>query len=158
MSYSKEENRVRDLVLIPKHFFVPDIIEARSPLPPTARRAGWVGCNILIEKIPQQGRIDIIKNGLLIPVADVVTRVNKSDLLAVHNLSARGWLMDVLTCVNKMPSDVFSLADIYRFVPLLSSKHPQNNNVEAKIRQQLQFLRDKGYIEFLGKGVYRKLQ
>lgn len=158
MSYSKEENRVRDLVLIPKHFFVPDIIEARSPLPPTARRAGWVGCNILIEKIPQQGRIDIIKNGLLIPVADVVTRVNKSDLLAVHNLSARGWLMDVLTCVNKMPSDVFSLADIYRFVPLLSSKHPQNNNIEAKIRQQLQFLRDKGYIEFLGKGVYRKLQ
>lgn len=94
----------------------------------------------------------------MIPVADVVTRVNKSDLLAVHNLSARGWLMDVLTCVNKMPSDVFSLAYIYRFVPLLSSKHPQNNNVEAKIRQQLQFLRDKGYIEFLGKGVYRKLQ
>lgn len=158
MSYSKEGNCVRDLILVPKHFFVPDVIEARSPLPATARRAGWIGCNILIGKIPQQGRIDIIKNGILTPSAEVVMRVNKSNLLTVDNLSARGWLMDVLTCVNQIPSDIFSLSDIYRFVPMLSLKHPQNNNIEAKIRQQLQFLRDKGYIEFLGKGVYRKIQ
>ena len=50
MSYSKQELKVKDLIFIPKHFFVPDIIEKRKPLAPTARRAGWVGCNILIDK------------------------------------------------------------------------------------------------------------
>jgi type II restriction enzyme len=33
--------------------------------------------------------------------------------------------------------------------------HPQNRNIEAKIRQQLQMLRDHGLIEFLGNGRYR---
>ena len=36
--------------------------------------------------------------------------------------------------------------------------NPQNHNVEAKIRQQLQILRDLGFIEFLGKGQYRKIK
>ena len=43
MSYSKRELKVRDFILIPKHFFIPDIIERRKPLAPTARRAGNVG-------------------------------------------------------------------------------------------------------------------
>jgi len=32
-----------DLMVIPKHFFTPGVIEARPPLSPSARRAGWVG-------------------------------------------------------------------------------------------------------------------
>ncbi|MBQ1398560.1 MAG: restriction endonuclease, partial [Clostridia bacterium] len=36
-------------------------------------------------------------------------------------------------------------------------KHIHNNNIEAKIRQQLQILRDKGFIEFLERGHYRKI-
>ena len=35
-------------------------------------------------------------------------------------------------------------------------RHPENNNIEAKIRQQLQFLRDKGFIQFLSPGQYKK--
>ncbi|MGN1131915.1 MAG: hypothetical protein ACI4RL_03340, partial [Ruminococcus sp.] len=31
------------------------------------------------------------------------------------------------------------------------------HNVQAKIRQQLQLLRDKGFIEFTERGHYRKL-
>ena len=45
---------------------------------------------------------------------------------------------------------------MYSFVDQLKARHPRNNNVEAKIRQQLQFLRDKGLIEFISPGVYRK--
>lgn len=158
MNYSKEQNCVRDLVLIPKHFFVPSIIEARPPLSPTARRAGWIGCNILIDKVPTQGRIDIIKNSLPNDIKTVIKQVNQSNQLIVSNISSRGWLMDTLNCVNEIASDTFSLGDMYQFVKVLSIKHPQNNNIEAKIRQQLQFLRDKGYIEFLGNGLYKKLQ
>ena len=72
-------------------------------------------------------------------------------------MKARGWLMDVLNCVNSIPTDNFSLSAVYTFVDFLSVKHPQNNNIQAKIRQQLQILRDLGFIEFLGKGQYRKL-
>ena len=40
---------------------------------------------------------------------------------------------------------------------MLQARHPQNNNIRPKIRQQLQVLRDKGVIEFLGRGLYRKI-
>lgn len=65
--------------------------------------------------------------------------------------------MDVLNCVNKIPVHVFSLEDMYSFEPELQNKHPENHNVKPKIRQQLQLLRDRGFIEFLGNGMYRKL-
>ena len=81
MNYSKEFQCVRDLILIPKHFFVPDIIEKRKPLAETARRAGWIGCNILIEKIPLQGRVEIIKNGKVNDINVVLNKVNKGKLL-----------------------------------------------------------------------------
>ena len=157
MNYSKENQRVKDFILIPKHFFVPDIIEKRKPLAETARRAGWVGCNILIGKIPEQGRVHIITNGQINDMQSVLQKVNKGKLLEVGDLKARGWLMDILNCVNKISTESFSLSDVYLFTDYLSVKHPHNNNVQAKIRQQLQFLRDLGFIEFLGKGQYRKI-
>lgn len=38
----------------------------------------------------------------------------------------------------------------------LEMQHPNNNNIRAKIRQQLQQLRDRSIISFLGKGYYKK--
>ena len=38
---------VNNFFVIPKHFFVSGIIEKRKPLTQTARRAGWIGSNIL---------------------------------------------------------------------------------------------------------------
>lgn len=156
MSYSRETLQVRDLFFIPKFFFVPDIIEKRKPLSPTARRAGWTGCSILMERIPEQGKIPLVLNGIAIDKDVVVRQVQKSSALAVGSLSSRGWLMDVLSCVNSVPGQVFSLDDIYAFTDELSAKHPNNHNIQAKIRQQLQFLRDQGFLLFLGNGAYRK--
>lgn len=157
MSYSKEELRVKDFVLIPKHFFVPDIIEKRKPLAPTARRAGWIGCNILIDKIPEQGRIKIISNGEIKDINSVVKKVNKSNQLQIRDINSRGWLLDVLNCINDISSQMFTLDEMYKYENELYAKHPRNHNVKPKIRQQLQFLRDKGFIEFLGNGKYRKI-
>lgn len=156
MSYSKIEYRVKDLIIIPRHFFTPSVIEARAPLSQSARRAGWIGCNILIDKIPLQGRIDIVKDGLVNSALDVVRCVNRSNSLYIESIDKRSWLIDVLNCINQIPQDLFTLGDVYKFAHFLSTLYPQNKNVEAKIRQQLQILRDKGYIEFLGNGVYRK--
>lgn len=157
MSYSKTVLEVIDFILIPKHFFVPDIVEKRKPLAPTARRAGWTGCNILIDKIPMQGRISIVSNGKVQDMDDVVYKVNKSNQLETNDISTRGWLMDILNCVNKISSKTFTLSEIYQFEDILKLKHPRNNNIRPKIRQQLQFLRDKGFIEFLGNGRYVKV-
>ena len=41
MNYTKEQtDNVKNLIFVPKHFFVPDIIEKRKPLSDTARRTG----------------------------------------------------------------------------------------------------------------------
>lgn len=82
---------------------------------------------------------------------------NKSSGLETKNINHRGWIMDILNCVNKLSTQLFSLEEMYLFEDELQIKHPQNNNIKPKIRQQLQFLRDKGFIEFLGNGKYRKI-
>lgn len=157
MNYSISEHKVNDFIIVPKHFFTPDIIEKRKPLSQNARRAGWAGCNILISRIPQQGRISIIENGKILNKNKVIDQVNRSILLDTNSVDSRGWLMDVLNCVNSIQNDFFTLNEIYTFEKVLRQKHPNNNNVKPKIRQQLQFLRDKGFIEFLGGGRYRKI-
>lgn len=43
---------VRNLLLIPSFCFSVSALEIRKPLSPTARRAGWIGCNILLNAIP----------------------------------------------------------------------------------------------------------
>lgn len=156
MSYSKNEFKISNFMIIPKHFFVPNIIEKRNPLSPTARRAGWVGCNILIDKIPEQGRISIISNGCILDAKSVKQKVNISTKLEMNNIDNRGWLLDVLNCTNAL-SKKFTLEQMYTFENVLQEKHPKNNNVRPKIRQQLQLLRDKGFIEFLGNGRYAKI-
>ena len=53
MNYNLEQLSVTDLIVIPKHFFVPSVIQKRNPLRDTAERAGWVGSNILLKDIPR---------------------------------------------------------------------------------------------------------
>lgn len=156
MQYSAKFS-VTDLTLVPKFFFTPDIIERRKPLPPTAKRAGWVGCNILYEKIPAQGKIAVIRGGAEVEVAEVLRSYDKIKSLRTDNIKLRGWIMDVLNCINDIDSEIFTSQDIYKYAGILGAKHEHNRNVEAKIRQQLQFLRDKGFIEFVSRGVYRKV-
>lgn len=68
----------------------------------------------------------------------------------------RGWMQDVKDCVDRIHAEEFSLQDVYEFTDELAQKHPNNQHVQDKIRQELQVLRDHGIIEFLGDGMYRK--
>ncbi len=150
---------VKNLVVVPKYFFTPDIIERRKPLSLTARRSGWIGSNILYGKIPEQGKIDVITNGDIISPEIVLDRYQQASRLNIDNVNNRGWLFDVLNCVNALLDDAFSLDDIYKYENLLKNIHPQNNNIRDKIRQQLQLLRDRGIIEFIdNRGHYRRLK
>jgi len=148
--------QVANLFMIPKFFFVPEIIEKRKPLAITARRAGWIGCNINIAKIPKTGRISMITNGLPRDPQQVVSEYRKAELVRISNIDSRGWLLDVLCCIEQLPAE-FTLRDVYSFTEWLATLHPNNNNIQAKIRQQLQVLRDRNFIQFTAKGVYHKL-
>lgn len=147
---------VTDLTLVPKFFFVPQFIEERKPLIDTARRAGWIGCYILYSEIPQMGKIEIIRNGKFNSINEVVGRYSRLKKLEVSDICKRSWLLEVFDCVNSIESDEFCLKEIYEYAEVLQRKHVNNHHVEAKIRQQLQYLRDRGLIDFLGKGQYRK--
>jgi hypothetical protein len=71
--------------------------------------------------------------------------------------SLTGWKLAVFECLKQVPERDFSLTTVTAFSPDLKTKFPQNNNVEAKIRQQLQALRDVSLVEFKGGGRYKKL-
>jgi type II restriction enzyme len=147
---------VNNLILIPKFFFTPSIIERRKPLPDTARRAGWVGCHIDISTVPHECMIGIVKQGVVSDIESVVNAYNRIKSLQNNNIESRGWLLDIMYCISQIPDGCFQLSQLYQFEPLLAQKHPDNNYIQAKIRQQLQILRDKGFIEFIGRGVYRR--
>ena len=84
-------------------------------------------------------------------------KVQRTDFMRQYKLDARGWILDILNCVNKIEDKVFTLEQMYSFVDVLALKHPENHHIKDKIRQQLQVLRDNGIIEFLGRGRYSKI-
>lgn len=148
------ENLVENLVLIPKYFFVNDIIEKRKPLSSEARRAGWTGCNILLAGIPDSGKIYYIKNRKINDKKGILKTYQRTVFLKSEKRESKGWVIDIMRCVEKLGKKTFNLEDVYVFEKLLSDLHPNNKNVKPKIRQQLQVLRDRGFLRFEGKGRY----
>jgi type II restriction enzyme len=157
LSYAKKNFLVENLILIPKHFFLPGIIERRKPLSKESKRAGWVGCNINLSHVPDLGKIYIVKQSKIIDQNEVKEKWNHSLFLRKASSESRGWLIDVLNAVDKIDNREFTLKDMYNFERELSLKYPENSHIKEKIRQQLQVLRDKGIIEFLGDGKYKKV-
>lgn len=146
---------VINLFVVPKHFFVTEIIEERKPLSEGARRAGWVGCNILLSRIPDAGKIFIVRDRVVLERQSVLDQWRKTVFLRNESAASRGWLLNVLKCVEDLRTREFSLGEVYAFETRLSGHYPMNKHVRQKIRQQLQVLRDRGYLEFLGRGQYR---
>jgi len=156
LNYDLQSLMVLNLFVIPKHFFVPEIIEKRKALSQTARRAGWVGCNILLKRIPQTGKIFFIRDCHVETKDKVLAEWQRTLFLREEKkASVKGWLLDIMKCIEELGNREFSLDEVYAFENVLSKKHPDNKHIKDKIRQQLQFLRDKGYLEFVERGRYR---
>jgi type II restriction enzyme len=147
---------VLDLLVIPKYFFVPEIIEIRKPLSPVARRAGWIGCNISLQGIPHAGRIFLIRNRLAEPKDQVLAKWQSTIFLRdLKDVRAKGWLLSVMKCIDKIRRRTFTIDELYRFEDELRVTYPSNRHIKEKMRQKLQILRDIGYLEFVGRGTYR---
>jgi type II restriction enzyme len=155
LNYDLKQLSVTNLFVVPKHFFVREIIEERKPLAATARRAGWIGCNILLDQIPKSGKIFIVRAGQPEPKESVLAQWKKTLFLREEDAEARGWLIEVMKCVELIGKQEFQLDDVYAFESTLSVLYPNNRHVREKIRQQLQVLRDRGYLDFVSRGYYR---
>lgn len=90
LQYKKKDLRVHNFIMIPKHFFVSDLVEKRKPLAETAKRAGWIGCNIVVGRIPEEGKIYVVKNGQPIPADDVISKLHRTSFIAEFKLENRG--------------------------------------------------------------------
>ena len=105
----------------------------------------------------------VISNEQAIPPEDVRNAWSQFAFLGTGENAKGGWAADTLMCVREMQrassSNEFTLVDFYTaFEGRLQAFHPENRNVRAKIRQQLQVLRSNGIVQFMGHGRYRVLR
>ncbi|MGD0208006.1 MAG: DpnI domain-containing protein [Verrucomicrobiota bacterium] len=207
--------RVHNLLLVPSFAFPPSAIIKRKPLSSTARRAGWIGCNIALNRVPAEARIAVVTTILSPPQSsagvspalpsnssegrrDACATLSRSESVVITSpaevraqfrrvkplseisVTQRGWTLDVLNTVRRLvdsrrrgnetragksemdpslltsaPTGEFTTADVYAFERELEKLHPDNRHVKDKIRQQLQVLRDLGFLLHVERGVWR---
>ena len=154
MLLSYRDPKVDHVTAVHRSCIIPEYIVARKPLSVTARRAFWQGCLIAIFDMPSIAKIDMVVEGMKTPSYVVMEKWKSAQSLLKTDVPKRGWLADVLKCVEEQ-FQTFTLQDLYlNSEEELQRKHPENKNVRPKIRQQLQYLRDLGLVEFVRPGVY----
>jgi type II restriction enzyme len=99
----------------------------------------------------------IVKSGMVTDSRVVRRQFARLRPLERIEHDARGWTLDVLNVVRGLNKTEFTPQDVYAFTTHPQSLHPDKRHVPDKIRQQLQVLRDLGFVEFLGRGRYRSL-
>ncbi|MBI3527040.1 MAG: restriction endonuclease [Betaproteobacteria bacterium] len=155
LTYDVSSSRVTNFFAIPTYFLDATVIEKRKPLSPQARRAGWVGCNIVMNRIPEAGRVFYVRNSEILKRSAVIETWGRTAFLRREtNLEARGWTLEILRNIQSLNVREFTLQKMYDFEAQLKRRFPRNNFIRAKIRQQLQVLRDAGLIVFEGRGRY----
>jgi type II restriction enzyme len=153
-----QDEAVSDVTAIHRVFLTGLAIQERKPLPVTARRAGWIGCNILLGGVPPEARIAVFAEGRFLPRKTVQQKFALVSGVASKAAESRGWMAATLAQLHTLGKQRFTLREAYALEPTLQEMFPDNHHVRDKIRQQLQVLRDAGFLEFLERGVYRLKQ
>jgi len=135
-------------------FLTPSVVEKRNPLRESAVRAGWIGCNIRLDRIGPDGQVDLIADGKAVPRELVRKRFGQLSSLAAIAPNERGWTTLTLSVIRRLCKQQFTLQELYAQESLFSETYPGNRHIREKIRQQLQVLRDMGIIRFDGRGTY----
>jgi len=140
MRYALATWEVRDLLLIPSFMFSESAVIKRlvaskhsedgKPLSSTARRAGWVGCNLDLHRIAPEARIAIVitrsssrrrgdesltkkqnqrfltssptNQTVIVPPEEVRARYTRLKPIREIKTTQRGWTLDVLNIVRRL--------------------------------------------------------
>lgn len=109
---------------------------------------------VILSKIP---KMECLK----LPNFEIETPEDRFDTIEIPansiSTSLNGWKLQVFNCLDLIPNQFFTLNEVNKFESHLTNIYPENKHITDKIRQQLQYLRDLGLIEFLGNGQYKKL-
>jgi type II restriction enzyme len=156
MQYDLATWRVRNLLLVPHFAFPLSAIIRRNPTTPKGRGKPWIGCNFALNRIHSDARISVVSEEAITSATEVRERfslVRKQ----VEGLTVkqRGWRLDVLRVIQSLGKNEFSTSDAYAFERELEQLHPGNRNIKAKIRQQLQELRDRNLLLHVGRNCWR---
>ena len=76
-------------------------------------RAEWIGCNMLIGRVPDAGKSFIVRDGKPVGKHEVIEAWRKTLFLLAEIPETRGWLIETLNCVESTGRDDFSLAAVY---------------------------------------------
>ena len=156
LNYDFSRMQVTDYRAIPRYALSRLNIVRKKPLALTAQRPGWEGCSIDLAGLPPSALVTMITGGVVRPVSAVLRDWRALEFIEDSGKSAREWLPDILACVRRIPSEEFKVEEVYEFQDELRLLHPKNFNIEPKIRQQLQILVAKGYLDRIRPGSYRK--
>ena len=155
LTYDLMRFRVTNFFAVPTYFLDSTVIEERKPLSSLARRAGWIGCNIVMSRIPEAGKVFYVRDSQVLNKSDVIETWGRTAFLRREkSLDARGWTLEILRIIQSLNVREFTLRQIYAFEARLKERFPRNNFIRAKIRQQLQILRDAGLVVFEERGRY----
>lgn len=153
LHYDRARSEVLDLFTVHRKLLSPLAIIQRKPLSPSARRHGWVGCNLDLGSLPSGALIPMVQGGRALEERSVHAQWTRfADL--EDPVGDAGWLRDTLTCIQKLGRAEFRLTDLYAFDWDLAALHPNNRHIRPKIRQQLQLLCAKGLLVRVRPGVY----
>jgi type II restriction enzyme len=97
----------------------------------------------------------MVIGGHIVDRHTVNSRYKKISPLKELKPRARGWTMAVLNEIQKSGWKEFTTKQAYCFEEVLHIQFPGNSNVRAKIRQQLQVLRDLKILDHLSQGCWR---
>ena len=86
------------------------------------------------------------------------TGVQREDAINATTCGLRKGLTWLVRLVYRnLPAGEFTNEQVYGFEETFQRHYPDNLNIRAKVRQQLQVLRDMGMVEHMGTGRWRKV-
>ena len=153
LEYDAKELRIQNLFMVPRYFFCIDTIEKRQPLSSPTRRQAWVGCNILLNRIPSEGHIYIVENEMEYTMQEVLEKRRQTNFMCSYKPRAREWIIDILNLIQEKE---FTVEEICSYAPIMEIRYAGITDAQVRIRKVLRILRDNGIIIFVGKGIYRR--
>jgi len=94
----------------------------------------------------------VVRESVVLPASDVREKYRHVKPLQEPKAKQRGWTLDVLNTVRRLGKTEFTTTEMYSFTHELEKLHPDNRHVKDKIRQQLQVLRDRGFLRQAERG------
>jgi hypothetical protein len=104
-----------------------------------------------------EGRVPIVQDGEVVDRTDVRRRFQAVSRLCSASTEERDWTRLVLQAIHALGKRSFALNDLYAMQSEFEHVYPKNKHIPAKVRQQLQKLRDAGLLRFEEKGRYQLL-